>query len=163
MSKEKVNSFEHAGASWRGAKDLDEGVIDELNIAVIIEDRQYDLAIKWHDLGTGPAAELCIFHDAFDLFEKAPEIFAILANHSDRKHSAAPETVCDALIDMGYADLTKRVKPEAAPKSRWWQVTLQDGDIQEPIRVEACTAHDASKLARQIIDARWVVLSAEPE
>ena len=35
--------------------------------------------------------------------------------------------------------------------------------VREPIRVEAYTAADASKLARQIVNDRWVILSAEPE
>lgn len=164
MGKKEVSRFYHAGGHWNGTR-IEDGIIDQVDIDVVIGDISYDLAVKWNGLSSGPAAELSIFHDSFELFEKCPELFSMLSVHSDRKLSPSPQIVCQGLVGMGFVDVTERVKPVAAapPELMWWRITLQDGDVQERLQVEAYTAADASELARKIMNDRWVVLSAIPE
>lgn len=49
-------------------------------------------------------------------------------------------------------------------KPIWWLLTLHNSEMnaQEPIQVEACDAHLAERLAKQLISDDWSVLHAEP-
>lgn len=106
-------SFTHVGRCWYGADVL--AVDDKMDTVYLTmggEDRDgadYELGLSWIKLGDDHGVRVHAFDDSWLAFAELADVFAWLA--SQHGTTPSPETVCEALVSMGFEDYTEEVRP----------------------------------------------------
>lgn len=96
----------HEAWHWRFA--TSEGATHEIGVHADADN--WELFIRWYDLGSGPAApRLEIFDEAWVAFNQFPELFAFMAANASKRISTDDVTLF--LVRLGLTDETSRIAP----------------------------------------------------